>query len=78
MSAIVHMPHQSTFGGGALTIDECVDNVLPVLLNQVVDVTEDTAVGMLSVSQLSTASQLHRAGQLDLPHGEKTKVLCWI
>jgi ABC-type branched-subunit amino acid transport system ATPase component len=28
-----------------LTIDECVENVIPVLLHQVVDVTKDTAHG---------------------------------
>jgi len=46
-------PHQTTSdsverasGGaaaGLLTIDECVENVLPVLLHKVVDVAEDTA-----------------------------------
>ena len=30
--------------GVPLTIDQCVENVLPVLLHQVVDVTEDSAV----------------------------------
>lgn len=30
--------------GARLAIDECVENVLPVLLDQVVDVAEDAAV----------------------------------
>lgn len=36
--------------GGRHTIDECVEDVVPVLLNQVVDVTEDTAVQVVVVS----------------------------
>jgi ABC-type amino acid transport system permease subunit len=36
-----------------LTIDECVENVIPVLLHQVVDVTKDTAVHMVSFIQLA-------------------------
>jgi hypothetical protein len=73
MSAIAHMPHTAhcrfhgtRVRGGALTIDECVEDVLPVLLDQVVDVTEDTAVGLLSVPGLSTASQLHVVGAAGL------------
>jgi hypothetical protein len=53
---------ERAFGRGALTIDECVENILPVLLNQVVDVTKDTAVDMLSAPELSTASRPHRVG----------------
>ena len=73
MSVIAHMPHQPiavsverAFGGAALTIDECAENVLPVLLNQVVDVTKDTAVGLLSAPELSTASQPHVVGAAGL------------
>ena len=57
---IAVQPHQTTSdsverasGEGIareLTIDQCVENVLPVLLHQVVDVTEDTAVEPLSAS----------------------------
>jgi ABC-type amino acid transport system permease subunit len=76
-------PHQATSAfverasGGTsarlLTIDQCVENVLPVLLHQVVDVTEDTAVDVV-VSLRSRASQ----GGGDLPHGDETKVGCGI
>jgi hypothetical protein len=56
MLVIAIQPHQTTSdsmeraSGGAtarvLTIDKCVENVLPVLLHEVVDVAEDTAVEM--------------------------------
>lgn len=36
--------------GVPLTIDQCVENILPVLLHQVVDVTEDSAVARRVVS----------------------------
>lgn len=62
---IAIQPHQTTSdsaerasGEGiarVLTIDQCVENVLPVLLHQVVDVTEDTAMSVV-VSSSSNAS----------------------
>ena len=59
MLVIALQPHQTTSdsverasGGaaaGLLTIDECVENVLPVLLHQVVNVSEDTTVSVLAL-----------------------------
>lgn len=57
------------------TIDECVENVLPVLLHQVVDVTKDTAG---TCCQPLFPLLMHSCGLRgrDLPHGEVTRVLC--
>jgi hypothetical protein len=50
---------------GKLTIDECVENVLPVLLHQVVDVAKDSAGAWLSVLDLPCrCTAVGFAGQL--------------
>lgn len=52
-----------------LTIDEGVENVLPVLLNQVVDVSEDsTAVLLASLARVRSSIDYALLGNADLPH----------
>lgn len=64
----------------ALAIDERVQNVLPVLLHQVVDVAENSAAKRASSAfiVLQLAELRRRAGQLegDLPHSETRNGLC--
>ena len=65
--------------GPALTIDERVENVLPVLLDQVVDVPENSAVQAVSAHffWLLARSYIDRAGHTeDLPHSEATIEEC--
>lgn len=58
--------------GPALTIDERVENVLPVLLDQIVDVPENSAAQACQRASLRCSLRaVGRAGQTaDLPHGE--------
>jgi hypothetical protein len=57
--------------GGALAIDQCVEDVLAVLLHQVVDVSKNSAGSLISRCPAAAP----RAGQLDLPHGELGRIV---
>lgn len=61
---------------GALTIDECVENVLAVLLHQVIDVSKNSTGRIVSLCP--AASPLLKAGQRaagNLPHGELERIV---
>ena len=59
------------------TIDEGVDDELPVLLDQVVDISENSAIAGLSARcLLSCLELLPKCGAVDLPHGESVKKWC--
>jgi hypothetical protein len=67
-----------TISEGRLTIDQCVENVLAVLLHQVVDVTKDTAEHIVSHLLSPWSAAVGKAGQLDLPHGDETRDVWWM
>ena len=65
------------------TIDQCVEDVLPVLLDQVVDVTKDSAgIAVSRVLQSAVCGVVARRREAadggadclgDLPHGENSR-----
>lgn len=53
------MGTQRLHGAALLTVDECVENVLPILLHQVVDVTENATATVLAVAYCTERNDLH-------------------
>lgn len=46
-------------GAAPLTIDECVENVLPILLHQVVDVPENATATVLAAATVPNLNGIH-------------------